>query len=264
MSVDDSNPRASMNDLEKYFNNNSGRQIFKWHHYFEIYDRHFSRFRNQEIVVLEIGIFQGGSLQMWRDYFGSKARIIGMDINPRVLQLKEENIDIIIGSQSDRNFLRKLHETLPPIDILIDDGGHKMKHQIFTFQELFGKIKPNGVYVCEDLATSYHLTYGGGYKRNGTFIEFSKKLIDSLNAYHSEQRDFRIDQFTSTIDSLHYYDNILVVEKRLRNKPIASKTGDPFFTTESKMPHEGFLYYVLLMINKVLRACRLPSFKFDR
>lgn len=253
-----------MNDLESYFVNNSGRQIFKWHHYFDIYDRHFKRFRGKEIVVVEIGVFQGGSLQMWKNYFGSAAKIYGIDINPRVEELREENIDIIIGSQSDKNFLRKLKNELPPIDILIDDGGHKMKQQIFTFQELFSKIKPNGVYVCEDLATSYHLGYGGGYKRRGTFIEFSKNLIDKLNAFHSEQKSFQVNQLTTSIDSLHYYDNVLVIEKRLRDKPIATKTGVPVFGDDTTFPTKGFVYDVLYFVNNILQFLRLPSFKLNK
>lgn len=253
-----------MNDLEAYFVNNSGRQIFKWHHYFDIYDRHFKRFRGKEIVVVEIGVFQGGSLQMWKNYFGSAAKIYGIDINPRVEELREKNIDIVIGSQSDKNFLRKLKNELPPIDILIDDGGHKMKQQIFTFQELFSKIKPNGVYVCEDLATSYHLGYGGGYKRRGTFIEFSKNLIDKLNAFHSDQKSFQVDQLTISIDSLHYYDNVLVIEKRLREKPIATKTGVPVFCDDTTFPTKGLTYDVLYFVNKILQFFRLPSFKLNK
>jgi hypothetical protein len=55
------------NDLLKYFENNPGNLIHKWMHYFEIYDRHFSRFRNKDVHIVEIGVFQGGSLQMWID-----------------------------------------------------------------------------------------------------------------------------------------------------------------------------------------------------
>ena len=253
-----------MNELESYFKNNPGRQIFKWHHYFEIYDRHFKRFRGEKIVVVEIGVFQGGSLQMWKKYFGSKAKIYGIDINPRIAELREENIDIKIGSQSDRDFLRKLKNELPPIDILIDDGGHKMKQQIFTFQELFSKIKPDGVYVCEDLATSYHIGYGGGYKRRGTFIEFSKNLIDKLNAFHSEQTLLSADQLTESIDSLHYYDNMLVIEKKPRSRPVASKTGIPFFESDQSLPSKGLAYQSLFLFNKILRFFRLPSYKLNK
>ena len=71
-----------MNELEKYFFSNTGNLIHKWRHYFEIYDRHFSRYRGSDVHVLEIGAYQGGSLQMWKHYFGPSAQIYGVDINP--------------------------------------------------------------------------------------------------------------------------------------------------------------------------------------
>ncbi|GHN01468.1 hypothetical protein WSM22_29570 [Cytophagales bacterium WSM2-2] len=93
--------------------------------------------------------------------FATRLRSTEIDINPEVKELEEENIEIRIGSQSNRVFLRKLKEELPPIDIFIDGGGHKMRHRIITSQELFNRIKPDGVYLCEDLLTSYQLLYGG-------------------------------------------------------------------------------------------------------
>ena len=114
-------------DLEKYFRNNTGRLIHKWNHYFDIYERHFNRFRNKEVVILEIGVSQGGSLQMWKNYFGGKAKIYGIDVNPSCKELEEENIKIFIGSQSDRKFLRGVKESIPKVDILIDDGGHNRR-----------------------------------------------------------------------------------------------------------------------------------------
>src|SRR5687767_10929859 len=104
-----------MNDLEKYFRQNNKRLIHKWGHYFDVYDRHFARFRGKEITILEIGVSQGGSLQMWKNYFGDKAKIYGIDINPHCKELEEENIKIFIGSQSDRKFLRKIKKEIPPI-----------------------------------------------------------------------------------------------------------------------------------------------------
>jgi cephalosporin hydroxylase len=123
-----------MNDLEKYFRLNDKRLIHKWNHYFEVYDRHFSKYRNKDIVILEIGVSHGGSLQMWKDYFGDKAKIYGIDINPQCKEFEEENIKIFIGSQSDRNFLREVKAQIPPIDILIDDGGHTMVQQILVMK----------------------------------------------------------------------------------------------------------------------------------
>ena len=214
-----------MNDLEKYFRANKKRLIHKWVHYFDAYDRHFSRFRGKEIVLLEIGVFHGGSLQMWKDYFGDGVKIYGVDIDPRCKEYEEENIKIFTGSQSDREFLRELKKEIPPIDILIDDGGHTMEQQIVTYEELFGHVKDNGVYLCEDLHTSYWDKWGGGHRREGTFIEYSKNFIDQLNAYHSKEKSLKVDDFTKSVDSIHYYDSILVLEKKKRGKPYHEKTG---------------------------------------
>jgi hypothetical protein len=221
-----------MNDLRRYFDNNTNRLIHKWEHYFEIYDRHFSKYRDKEIVILEIGVFQGGSLQMWKNYFGPKAKIYGLDIDPECKKFEEENIEILIGSQSDPLFLQKVKQQIPPIDILIDDGGHTMNQLKVTFDELFDHIKADGIYAAEDLHTCYWIDYGGGYKRIGSFIEYSKNLIDSMHAWHSKQPYFKIDKFTKTVHSLHFYDSIVVIEKRTMKEPVSlasgTATGDPF------------------------------------
>lgn len=254
-----------MNDLEMYFRQNNDRIIHKWVHYFDVYDRHFERFRGKEVVIVEIGVYQGGSLQMWKNYFGEKAIIYGIDINPACKQFEEERIKILIGSQSDREFLREIKKQLPPIDILIDDGGHTMIQQIVTYQELFDHVKEDGVYLCEDLHTSYWLKFGGGFKRSGTFIEFSKNFIDSLNAFHSEQASLKVNQFTRTVNSIHYYDSILVIEKHKREKPHDEKTGNIYAIPE---PNKSLLERVflkifnilLIIINTILRIFRIRGF----
>lgn len=252
-----------MNDLEKYFHDNKGRLIHKWQHYFDIYETHFSRFRNKEVTILEIGVFHGGSLQMWKHYFGSKARIYGVDIDPRTKELEEDNITILIGSQSDRRFLRNLTKQIPPIDILIDDGGHKMKQQIITFEELFGHVKPDGVFLCEDLHTSYRLAYGGGHKRSGTFVEYSKNFIDYLHAFHSEQLSLPVSEFTKTVKGVHFYDSIVVIEKAKRQPPVDLVSGNPSFPLEPP-ERAGFVLRQIYAINKVLRFFRLPAFKLNK
>lgn len=214
-----------MNDLEKYFRENKGRLIHKWIHYFDIYDRHFSRFRNKEITILKIGVSHGGSLQMWKEYFGSKAKIYGIDINPLCKDLEEDNIKIFIGSQSDSKFLNEVKKSIPTVDILIDDGGHTMEQQIVSYEVLFDHVQDNGVYLCEDLHTSYWPKFGGGFKKEGTFIEYSKDFIDQLNAHHSIENGLMVNDFTKTVDSIHYYDSILVIEKKLRPKPYDEQIG---------------------------------------
>jgi hypothetical protein len=229
-----------MNDLEKYFKENTGRLIHKWIHYFEIYDRHFSRFRGTDVHLVEFGVSQGGSLQMWKHYFGPRAKVFGVDINPQCKRFEEEGAKIFIGDQEDRKFLKDLAGQIPRMDILIDDGGHTMKQQINTFEELFHVIDPNGVYLCEDLHTSYWPNWGGGYKERGTFIEYSKNFIDYINAWHSTEKS-RLDvtKFTTSAHSLHYYDSILVIEKRPVEKPTHLRIGKaeiPDFTPPAVRP----------------------------
>ena len=156
---------------------------------------------------------------MWSDYFGKGSKFFGIDIDPRCKEFENENTKIFIGSQSDKKFLGYVKDNIPPVDILIDDGGHYMNQQIILFEELFGYVKKNGVYLCEDTHSSYWLVFGGGYKRRGTFIEYSKNFIDMLNAFHSEQSKYKINNFTKSVNSIHYYDSVLVIEKRKREKP---------------------------------------------
>ena len=221
-------PAGSENPLAEYYFSNRGRLINKWHHYFEIYHRHFERFRGRSPVVLEIGVFHGGSLQMWQHYFGPGARIVGIDVNPACLKFQDENTLILIGDQADRRFLAEVRARVPQLDILIDDGGHTMVQQVTTFEELYPHIQPDGVYLCEDAHTSYAAEFGGGPRREGSFIEFSKQLIDRLHAWYYDLREIQDPAgFARTTFGLHFYDSIVVVEKRRIERPQRSSTGTP-------------------------------------
>lgn len=215
-----------MNDLQKYFESNQGNMIDKWMHYFDVYDKYFAQYRGKEIVFVEIGIFQGGSLQMWKDYFGSKAKIYGIDINPECKKFEDEQITILIGDQSDKVFLEQVKAQIPSIDILLDDGGHTMDQQINTFEVLFDHIKDGGIFLCEDLHTSYWWQYGGGLRKRGTFIEYSKRLIDDMHAWYSKSGGFQITKYTQSICAMHFYDSIVVIEKAKVTEPVRRQTGN--------------------------------------
>ena len=215
--------------LIDFFENHEHRIIHKWMHYFEVYERHFEAYRNKPISVLEFGVMHGGSLQMWKHYFGPRAQIVGVDISPRCAELTEENITILLGDQEDREFLRTICHTQPPFDIIIDDGGHTMAQQTATFEEMWCHLKPGGVYLCEDLHTSYWPGYGGGYKIPDSFIEYSKNWIDQLNAWHTPGGPLQVNDFTRTAFSVHYYDSIVVIEKRAMMPPYHRMKGIPSF-----------------------------------
>lgn len=209
--------------LFQYFDKNNNRLIHKWEHYFPIYEKHFSRFRNKSPKILEIGVFQGGSLQMWKNYFGEGCQIFGLDIDPRCKDFEEENIKILIGSQSDRLFLKTLKEQIGYVDILIDDGGHTTEQQITSYEELFDLVKENGVYFCEDTHTSYWPDWGGGYKKSGTFIEYSKNFVDQINSEHCSEIGFR--KFSDSVESISFYDSIVAIEKKPKKPLVVRMTG---------------------------------------
>jgi hypothetical protein len=214
-----------MNHLLNYFERNDKRTIHKWDNYFEVYDRHFNRFRKKAPVVVEIGVNFGGSLQMWRDYFGTKATIVGIDINPACQQMRDEGFEIMIGDQEDRTFWKEFRARFPRVDILIDDGGHSFKQQQVTFEEMYEHVHKDGVYLIEDIHTSYQVGWGGGFRKAGTFVEYTKGLIDELNAWWSNDREKYVTKLTKTCKSIHYYDSIVVFEKGERDPPFDRISG---------------------------------------
>lgn len=218
-----------MPSLLKYFRSNKGRQIYKWVHYFEIYERHFKPYRRKSVTIVEFGVLHGGSLQMWKKYFGRRARIIGVDIEPKCKQFEEKQIEIRTGDQANRAFLRRLRQEIGPIDIVIDDGGHTMKQQITTFEEMWPGVKDGGIYLIEDLHTSYWKLYGGGLRKRGTFIEFAKGLIDNMNAWHIPKKDKNrspVNKYTRSIKAIHVYSSVIVFDKDNIVKPHDEQHGD--------------------------------------
>ena len=115
-----------MTDIEALFWGHKGRLIDKWAHYLPLYSRHFEKFRDTACTILEIGVCHGGSLQLWKRYFGLKARIIGVDIDERCQEYEEDRITIVIGDQGKESFWNSLD--IHP-DIVIDDGSHFLSDQ---------------------------------------------------------------------------------------------------------------------------------------
>ena len=196
-------------------------------HYFPIYEKHFSRFINQSVVFLEIGVSRGGSLQLWKRYFGPFVTIVGIDIDPKCKEIEEDQIHVRIGDQSDTVFLQSVLDEFGPPDIVLDDGSHVMMHICKTWDYMYDKINENGVYFVEDLHTAYFDDYGGGLKREGTFIERCKDLVDNLHA--------RKKSFAKATYSMSCYDSVVAFEKRrlydlIEERQIASNPvyGDCF------------------------------------
>lgn len=213
--------------LRDIFYTHEGPLIHKWDHYFEIYERYFSKYRSQKVNILEIGVSQGGSLQLWKKYFGNQAAIYAIDINPACKQFEEENIRIFIGSQSDPAFLNEVTDQIPELDIIIDDGGHTMLQQKISFETLYPKVKEGGVYIVEDTHTSYWYEFHGGLRKRTSFIEYAKNLIDSLYEHHvHEKHKILLTGNTKHINSIHFYDSMVIFDKRKRAEAFHIRKGE--------------------------------------
>lgn len=202
-----------------------GRVIHKWVHYLEIYERHFAPFRNTPVKMLEIGVFKGGSLEMWREYFGETATIFGVDVNPDCAGYVTAPNQVRIGSQDDAVFLKDVVFEMGTPDIVLDDGSHVGHHQRKSFDVLFPLLKPGGLYVIEDLHTAYWPGFGGGYRRQGSAIAHIKRMIDDMHAwYHNSPVT---TPAKTEIGAIHMYDSIVVIEKRHRQQPGHIQVGAP-------------------------------------
>ena len=197
--------------LHQYFLDNPYKQIRKWNHYFSIYEKYFQRFKDNSPTMIEIGVQAGGSLQMWKEYFGKDSRIIGIDINPQCKSHEEDGIEIFIGNQNDADLVDNIFQKYQSVDIVLDDGSHKMHDMKTSFNLIYPRMREDGVYIVEDTHTCYSALYGGGLKHKESFIEFAKEKIDELyGAYESEL----LTSFTRSTDFIAFYDSIIVFQRK--------------------------------------------------
>ena len=184
----------------------------KHKNYFQIYDTLFSKYRNKKITFVEIGIFSGGSLFMWRNFFGPKARIIGIDINPNAKKWTKYGFEVFIGDQSDVNFWKTFKKKVGMVDIILDDGGHRYVDQITSIECILSNIKHNGLIVVEDTHTSYMDGFGD---KKYSLINYIKHKIDKIN--HKSHKLTSVN-FKENIWSIKVYESIIAIFIKKKQK----------------------------------------------
>ena len=185
-------------------------ESLKCNTYFQVYEELFSKYIGKEIVFVEIGVLHGGSLFMWKEYFGNKARIIGIDLHPKAKELEKYGFDIFIGSQSDINFWKDFYTKVGKIDILLDDGGHENNQQIITLNESIPNIKDGGIILTEDTHTSYFKKFGNPSKYS--FINYTKYLVDVVNSRFPSNEMKRNNEFRKRIFSVIFYESMVALK----------------------------------------------------
>jgi len=212
-------PEAS-NPLWKYFcDHKVGPGMWKWTHYFDIYHRHLARFRGQQANLVEVGIYSGGSLGMWKDYFGENVHIHGVDIEDACKCYEDDQITVHIGDQEDRVFWSNFRSKVTDVQMLIDDGGHTPDQQMVTLEEMLPVMPPGSVYVCEDI-----------HGISNRFTAFASGLVTLLNAQNTVRGPIPVATATpiqQSLCSIHFYPYVVVIEKNSTapSRLEAPKTG---------------------------------------
>ena len=200
------------------------KSTLKWNTYFDIYETHFAKYVNKNPTVLEIGVAKGGSLEMWSKYFVN-GEIHGLDINEKIMKytFDEKNIFCHLGNQGDPKYWEHFNQNVDMrFDVIIDDGSHINSHQILTILNLWPRLNEGGTYLIEDTHTSYWdwatpggQEYGGGYRKDGAFIESSKDLIDFLHRqFNGVLFPDIMKQVFEDLYSITYYNSVVVFTKK--------------------------------------------------
>jgi len=202
-----------MKHTKQIFYTSVTRKATKWEPYFDVYDAYFEKFVDKSPTVVEVGVWHGGSLQMWAEYFGEGAQIYGIDRDPNILNSPVPGTHMVVGDQGDPEFWKTFLTQVPSIDVFVDDGGHHMHQQILTLEHVWPHIHEQGVYICEDVHTSYQ-PFFGGHPGAHTFMEYAKGLVEVMHRnHHGGTRSPPNSHRFSDLKSVHFYDSMVVLQK---------------------------------------------------
>jgi len=220
-----------VNDLISLYLAHQGKVSDKWSSYLTAYDRLFNEQRDKPVRLLEIGIQNGGSLEIWSRYFCNASALIGCDINPDCagLSYDDPRISLIVGDANNPEVSEQVFQRSPQFDIIIDDGSHRSSDIIKSFALYFPRLVEGGVYVAEDLHCSYWADYEGGLLYPYSSIAFFKRLADVINYEHwgitKERSEVLRGVFTkygceidievlSQVHSIEFINSLCVVRKK--------------------------------------------------
>jgi hypothetical protein len=227
-------------DLVDIFSETKGPGVDKWHHYVPLYERYFGAWRGRPVRFLEIGVFRGGSLDMWRRFLGPEAVIFGVDIDPGCARFDGQSGKVRIGSQADPDFLNSVIDEMGGVDVVLDDGSHRMEHVHASLAAVFPRLSLGGVYVIEDLHTAYWRRWGGGLSAPANFFNTVRGMIDDLHCWY-HKADPRHPATAGGVTGIHIHDSLCVLEKGTLHSPVRSLVGSHLdaVPAEPKSPSES-------------------------
>ncbi len=222
--------------LEQLYAQHHGKVSDKWASYLSLYEREFERQRESVQTVLEVGVQNGGSLEVWANFFRHADLIVGCDINPKCGELTYDDprIRVVVGDATKPATRSKILDISAQFDIVIEDGSHIPREVIATFLQLWPHVKPGGVFIAEDLHCDYFATHEGGITRRDIANRFFAELVHVINFEHwrdvTELRALLAQfapteivdetQLIGTIESISFSNSIAIVRKAKEPKDV--------------------------------------------
>jgi len=191
------------------------------HEYHKYYDYILKQFYNSHGSIVEIGIGTGVSLPMWISLF-KNAHIYGVDIENE--DKTNQKYTIVKADQSNIDDLNMLKSQLidKSVFFINDDGSHIPEHQLLTFNTLFPILLEGGIYIIEDIETSYwnkgecyNYKTNYGYKHPKSIIEIFKESVDIMNREFVTEKTQLSNKILhyNYIDSVTFGRNCIIIKK---------------------------------------------------
>ena len=216
--------------LAQLYAEHQGKVSDKWAVYLAEYERLFTPYRDKPVRLLEIGVQNGGSLEIWAQYFPQATALVGCDINSDCtkLQYDDARIAVVVGDANVDATRQEILAHAPQFDLMIDDGSHDSHDIVRSFGHYFSRLRDGGLYVAEDLHCSYWQRSQGGLFHPHSAISFFKRLADIVNHEHwgvAKSRSELLQNFSAIygasfdeamlghIHSIEFINSICVVRK---------------------------------------------------
>lgn len=244
-----------MKSLKELYSAHQGKVSDKWDLYLGEYDRLFSSYRDKAVCLLEIGVQNGGSLEIWGQYFPKAKKLIGCDINPDCAKLRYDDprIAVVVGDANTDQSQAEILNLSAQYDVIIDDGSHTSGDIVRSFARYFPYLKDGGLFVAEDLHCSYWQAFEGGLHYPYSSIAFFKRLADVINYEHwgvDKQRSqllagisdhFNVDlpdALLSEIHSVEFVNSICIVRKSTSD---LNRLGSRFIAGQEELVVTGHI-----------------------
>lgn len=175
-----------MNTLQDLYRSHEGKLSDRWSLYLDTYERVLAPWRERPLRMLEIGVQNGGSLEIWSRYFPNARVLVGCDINPLCgnLRYDDPRVHVVVGDASVQGAYDRIRALSPAFDLVIDDGSHLSSDIVRSFARYFPLLAECGLFIAEDLHCSYWRDYEGGLFEPASSIAFFKALADIVNHEH--------------------------------------------------------------------------------